>query len=133
MVQRLIGTVATVVLLLCGGAGSAEAQARAATAIAIVVAPTDRIVFTGAPAAMQHDSIQAGAAVAGGTILRTGSTASDAGLGRETAQDVCATRRNEDPAWLVRSSQLSVTRTASSPMTTGVSREPTLVCTLVAP
>ena len=127
MVQRLIGTGATVVVLLCGAA-SAEAQGHAATAISIVVAPTDRIVFTGAPAAVQNEVTEA--ATAGSPLLRTGSMASDAGRGRATAQDVCAARPNNDPAWLVRSSQLSLTRTAR---VNGVSREPTLTCTLVAP
>ena len=127
MVQRLIGTGAAVLVLLCG-AGSAEAQAHAATAISIVVAPTDRIVFTGAPAAVEDEIIEA--AAAGSTILRTASTASDAGLGATTAQDVCATRPNDDPAWLVRSSQLSVTRAAT---VNAASREPVLTCTLVAP
>ena len=130
MVQRLIGTGATVLVLLCG-AGSAEAQTHAATAISIVVAPTDRIVFTGAPAAVEDEIIEA--AAAGSTILRTASTASDAGLGATTAQDVCATRPNDDPAWLVRSSQLSVTR-ANSGMGSARIREPAeLMCTLVAP
>ena len=130
MVQRLIGTGATVIVLLCG-AGSAEAQAHAATAISIVVAPTDRIVFTGAPAALQDEVIEA--AAAGSTVLRTGSTASGGAVGAGTAQDVCATRPNDDPAWLVRSSQLSLTQAASPAARKGAHRQPKLTCTLVAP
>lgn len=129
IVQRLIGTGATVVLLLCG-AGSAEAQTHAAAAISIVVAPTDRIVFTGAPTAVQHESFEASAAAAGSTILRTGRRSADAGLGAEAAQDVCATRANDDPAWQVRPSQLLVTR--SKPATANA-HPVELVCTLVAP
>ena len=128
MVQRLIGTAAAGVLLLLWGAGSAEAQTHAATAISIVVAPTDRIVFTGAPSAVRNEVIEA--AAAGSTVLRTASRSSDAGLEMARAQDVCATRPNEDPAWLVRSSQLSVTRAAAGNGATGV---PKLTCTLVAP
>ena len=127
MVQRLIGAGVTVVMLLCG-AGSAEAQTHAATAVSIVVAPTDRIVFTGAPAAIEDEVIEAVAA--GSRILWTGLATSSAGLTSEAAQDVCATRPNDDPAWLVRSSQLSVTRAAT---VDAASREPAMTCTLVAP
>lgn len=115
-------------MLLLWGAGSAEAQTHASTAVSIVVAPRDRIVFTGAPAAVQR--IGAEAKAGNSTVLRTAPILTDGGE-PEAAQDICATHPNDDPAWLVRSSQLMVTRTAGN--ADGANRLQKLTCTLVAP
>ena len=103
--------------LILAGAGAVEAQV--VTSIAIVVAPMDRIAFTGAPA-MQD----------AGSALRTAGPAQSG----TAAQDLCATTRNEDPAWLLRPSSLSITRAASVAGPGNVRTDPRAVtCTLVAP
>lgn len=116
-VRRLIGTSATVLVLLLG----AEAvEAQAVTSIAIVVAPMDRIAFTGTPAMTGPASEQRAA-----PVLQAGISA---------AQDLCATTRNEDPAWLLRPSTLSITRTESAPKPGKVRTDrPAVTCTLVSP
>ena len=116
-VRRLIGTSAAILAVTLSGTEAVEAQA--VTSIAIVVAPMDRIACTGAPAVTVSTS-----------ALRTLGPSQG---GVSVAQDLCATTRNEDPAWLLRASTLSISRTASAPESGKVSKDPTVVtCTLVS-